>query len=157
MPPCTGCSDVYVLQWTKGTIDRSLSPFRLNITNHRSTGNGNWQRHRIPARQLCTNQLSNGLPDALTESPVSIMSVYPIRENKQPLTSPRFASANEIRTCPRCRPIFTETLHIPELWWSDCCRRSNGYFGCEITRNNGDVIEYSNYMHLPQYDLANKI
>ncbi|ORY63936.1 uncharacterized protein BCR38DRAFT_457755 [Pseudomassariella vexata] len=43
------------------------------------------------------------------------------------------ASANQIRTCPRCRQDFIDAFGMPELWWSDYCRNSNGYFGCETS------------------------
>ncbi|KAH6645075.1 hypothetical protein BKA67DRAFT_595993 [Truncatella angustata] len=40
------------------------------------------------------------------------------------------AAANSIRVCYRCRQALTDTYAIPEHWWSDQYRNSNGYFGC---------------------------
>lgn len=57
----------------------------------------------------------------------------------------RFASANKIRTCQRCRNALIQTFQMPEKWWSTAYKTSNGYFGCETTRQAGIVTGFSNY------------
>lgn len=55
----------------------------------------------------------------------------------------RFASANKISTCQRCRNEFIQTFEMPEKWWSTSYKTSNGYFGCETTRQTGVVTGFS--------------
>ncbi|CRJ98658.1 hypothetical protein BN1708_009476 [Verticillium longisporum] len=43
------------------------------------------------------------------------------------------ANAERTRSCHLCRRAFTKAFLIPELWWSDYSKRSNGYFGCDTT------------------------
>ncbi|KAL2277536.1 hypothetical protein FJTKL_15371 [Diaporthe vaccinii] len=95
---------------------------------HWTRGNGSWQRRRVPAPELRTADLTTWDPLNSTESDVCVV-------------------ANEIRACPRCRPIFTGALHIPEIWWSDCCRRSNGYFGCDVINKAGNNHEYNTWLY----------
>ena len=49
------------------------------------------------------------------------------------LTDASFAQADKVRDCLTCRRHFTEVFGISKVWWSPWCRRSNGYFGCEVT------------------------
>ncbi|KAJ5157634.1 uncharacterized protein N7482_008734 [Penicillium canariense] len=44
-------------------------------------------------------------------------------------------SANKIRGCQQCKQALTDAFLIPPLWWADHIRKSNGYFGCEATRD----------------------
>jgi len=47
-------------------------------------------------------------------------------------------SANEIRKRASCRDDLSRRFHIPQIWWTDHARKSNGYFGCEPkTDENG--------------------
>ncbi|KAI1651542.1 uncharacterized protein F4817DRAFT_324866 [Daldinia loculata] len=57
------------------------------------------------------------------------------------------ASANEIRACLSCRNSFTKTFSIPQIWWSDYCRNSNGYLGSDISRHNGVVTGFSTWAY----------
>ncbi|KAI4592366.1 hypothetical protein KJ359_011306 [Pestalotiopsis sp. 9143b] len=41
------------------------------------------------------------------------------------------ASANQTRLCPKCKQIFSATFSMPDEWWLNHCRNSNGYFGAE--------------------------
>lgn len=72
---------------------------------------------------------------------VFIFSYYPIALHTAKVN--RFASANKIRTCQRCRTTFTQTFQMPEKWWSTSYKTSNGYFGCETTRQAGVVTGFS--------------
>lgn len=47
-----------------------------------------------------------------------------------------FTSANAIRQCAACRRGLTTVFSIPEFWWEDYYRKSNGYFGSENTFDN---------------------
>ncbi|SPO06915.1 uncharacterized protein DNG_09609 [Cephalotrichum gorgonifer] len=51
-----------------------------------------------------------------------------------------FPSANQIRKCKKCRAAFTQTFTIPDIWWSEYCRNSNGYFGCEDSTDIGGTL-----------------
>ncbi|KAJ6782403.1 hypothetical protein PWT90_10096 [Aphanocladium album] len=42
-----------------------------------------------------------------------------------------FASANSIRECKLCRPELATKLSVPKFWWTECCKKSNGYFGSQ--------------------------
>lgn len=55
----------------------------------------------------------------------------------------RVASASKIRTCQRCRNALIQTFQMPEKWWSSSYKTSNGYFGCETTRQAGVVTGFS--------------
>lgn len=55
------------------------------------------------------------------------------------------AAANRIRVCDVCRQTLTDTYMIPELWWSDHQRNSNGYFGCEKDEDAAGVPGLSTY------------
>ena len=44
-----------------------------------------------------------------------------------------FISANRVRDCATCKGKFSELFRLPEVWWSEWCKRLNGYFGCETT------------------------
>ncbi|KAI0110212.1 hypothetical protein F4814DRAFT_426228 [Daldinia grandis] len=57
------------------------------------------------------------------------------------------ASANEIRACISCRNSFTKAFSIPQIWWSDYCRNSNGYLGSDISRHNGVVTGFSTWAY----------
>lgn len=45
------------------------------------------------------------------------------------------AQADHIREHKEWREFFTLTFQMPQMWWAHCCKNSNGYFGCESTRN----------------------
>ncbi|KAJ3495500.1 hypothetical protein NLG97_g3354 [Lecanicillium saksenae] len=42
-----------------------------------------------------------------------------------------FASATTIRECKKCRSEMTTKFSVPKFWWSDYCKKSNGYFGMQ--------------------------
>ncbi|TWU76409.1 hypothetical protein ED733_006785 [Metarhizium rileyi] len=51
------------------------------------------------------------------------------------------AAANEIRNCGPCRAAVTSCFLLPEIWWAECCRNSNGYFGIEeLTGSSGEEL-----------------
>ncbi len=54
-----------------------------------------------------------------------------------------FAEAGLIRKCPDCRQRFSQLFNIPECFWTDWCKRSNGYFGCENTYENEELESHS--------------
>lgn len=58
---------------------------------------------------------------------------------------PSFASVSSVSRCQICLQAFTHVLKMPELWWSNWCQRSNGYFGYETTQHSGTVSGYSAY------------
>lgn len=58
----------------------------------------------------------------------------------------RNANADEVRDCQRCKMHFSTTFEMPEFWWSQSTRRSNGYFGCDSRRDeDGVMIGYSEF------------
>ncbi|OJJ50609.1 hypothetical protein ASPZODRAFT_126502 [Penicilliopsis zonata CBS 506.65] len=58
-----------------------------------------------------------------------------------------FAEANFIRHCDHCRQLFTDKFQMPELWWTDWCKRSNGYFGCEeMVDEKGETEAHSTWL-----------
>ncbi|KAK8101340.1 hypothetical protein PG999_011714 [Apiospora kogelbergensis] len=40
-----------------------------------------------------------------------------------------------MRSCERCRRTFQQAFGMPDLWWADHCKNSNGYFGCDTKRD----------------------
>ncbi|EEU48276.1 uncharacterized protein NECHADRAFT_75673 [Fusarium vanettenii 77-13-4] len=46
-----------------------------------------------------------------------------------------FADADKVRECPSCRRCFTTQFQMPQLWWSNYAKKSNGHFGCETFRD----------------------
>ncbi|CAG7986658.1 unnamed protein product [Penicillium nalgiovense] len=59
----------------------------------------------------------------------------------------RVASASKIRTCQRCRNALIQTFQMPEKWWSSSYKTSNGYFGCETTRQAGVVTGFNTWAY----------
>lgn len=53
-----------------------------------------------------------------------------------------FPSANKIRECESCRAYFIDRFQMPEQWWSDSTRKSNGYFGCHPTSTHTNTWAY---------------
>lgn len=59
------------------------------------------------------------------------------------LKSNRLAKANEIRNCHDCKQVLIKAFLMPSLWWTDHLRKSNGYFGCEVTRDGEKITGLS--------------
>ncbi|KAJ5362540.1 hypothetical protein N7541_003384 [Penicillium brevicompactum] len=59
----------------------------------------------------------------------------------------RIASAEKIRDCLRCRQALSQFLQIPDPWWSDTHKRSNGYFGYDTTRNARQMTGVSTFIN----------
>ncbi|KAI1121220.1 hypothetical protein F5Y10DRAFT_256733 [Nemania abortiva] len=59
-----------------------------------------------------------------------------------------FASANKIRKCKSCRTHFIDEFQMPESWWSDSSRKSNGYFGYHATDQHTNTWAYFETKHL---------
>ncbi|KAK7906367.1 hypothetical protein PG985_016373 [Apiospora marii] len=58
-----------------------------------------------------------------------------------------FASASSIRCCPRCLHTFKEAFGMPELWWTDSCKNSNGYFGCETIQDATSIADLATWAY----------
>ncbi|KAH6682793.1 hypothetical protein B0J14DRAFT_132248 [Halenospora varia] len=54
------------------------------------------------------------------------------------------AQADKIRECSACRKSFEDIFKIPDLWWSNWCKRSNGYFGVEDTTDAQGQVDGHN-------------
>lgn len=50
-----------------------------------------------------------------------------------------------MRKCDACKTAISSIFSIPSTWWSDCCKRANGYFGFEeipdSTEEDADATE----------------
>ncbi|KAI8719811.1 hypothetical protein NCS52_00763200 [Fusarium sp. LHS14.1] len=51
-----------------------------------------------------------------------------------------FADADKVRECPSCRQCFTTQFQMPQLWWSNYAKKSNGHFGCETFRDTEGTV-----------------
>ncbi|KAK8066569.1 hypothetical protein PG997_013316 [Apiospora hydei] len=58
-----------------------------------------------------------------------------------------FASASRMRGCERCRHTLQKTFGIPDLWWTDHCKSSNGYFGCEVKRDAAGLLSINTWAY----------
>ncbi|KAI6367828.1 hypothetical protein MCOR25_004793 [Pyricularia grisea] len=74
------------------------------------------------------------------ESQVGIDEILTTGEGGSPQVSVDYsfllivASANKIRDCPsQCKTQLTAAFSMPEMWWEDHYRKTNGYFGNETT------------------------
>lgn len=77
-----------------------------------------------------------------------------------PYPSIFFAKAGAIRQCHRCRDKFSELFKLPNFFWADYCKRSNGYFGCENTYGNSGLESHNTWFRfyikkVLQYNLPN--
>ncbi|KAI1467641.1 uncharacterized protein F4812DRAFT_430290 [Daldinia caldariorum] len=90
--------------------------------------NSNWDQRWVRGDEFHSN---NSCQTIDAESPICII----------------LASANETRACLACRNSLTRAFCIPEIWWSDYCRNSNGYLGSDITRQNGVVTGFSTWAY----------
>ncbi|KAK8022036.1 hypothetical protein PG993_012803, partial [Apiospora rasikravindrae] len=87
-----------------------------------------WRTHKLNSAHIHAD--AQALSQICAQSHLSIVSVGTHLLQGPRLTSTRVASANQARTCPTCREVFTATFGIPGEWWSDHYRNANGYFGC---------------------------
>jgi Mg2+ and Co2+ transporter CorA len=60
------------------------------------------------------------------------------------------AKANEIRNCHKCKQALINAFLMPSLWWTDHLRKSNGYFGCEVTRDGEKITGLSKCLFTPE-------
>ncbi|KAI1076455.1 hypothetical protein F5B20DRAFT_594138 [Whalleya microplaca] len=60
---------------------------------------------------------------------------------------PCSANANRIRECAPCRQWFIKAFRMPETWWSDHCRNSNGYLGSEMTKDDNTVTGFNTWAY----------
>ncbi|KAI8691947.1 hypothetical protein NCS56_00188800 [Fusarium sp. Ph1] len=51
-----------------------------------------------------------------------------------------FADADKVRECKSCRRCFTTQFQMPQLWWSNYTKKSNGHFGCETFRDEYGIV-----------------
>ncbi|KAJ4146200.1 hypothetical protein NW754_001664 [Fusarium falciforme] len=51
-----------------------------------------------------------------------------------------FADADKVRECKSCRRCFTTQFQMPQLWWSNYAKKSNGHFGCETFRDEYGIV-----------------
>ncbi|KAI1635585.1 hypothetical protein F4809DRAFT_642332 [Biscogniauxia mediterranea] len=112
--PCSEHSAISILQWKRD----ALTSEKTSADSLVVTPGGGWQELSASSADLHTNStVFRELCSA--REPVSII----------------FASANRMRRCPRCLASFRDTLCMPDLWWTDYCENSNGYFGSEEKKN----------------------
>jgi len=50
-----------------------------------------------------------------------------------------------IRKCAFCRSQLASLFRLPDLFWSEYCKRSNGYFGCENVYGSGGLSSHSTF------------
>ncbi|KAJ5591823.1 uncharacterized protein N7459_002192 [Penicillium hispanicum] len=83
-----------------------------------------WRRHQISAHELKAKREDDSLQIISEDTQVYII----------------IASANVIRRCQPCRQDISNAFHIPETWWTNYYRKSNGYFGCGATRDAQGIL-----------------
>lgn len=101
-------------------------------------GKNDWREETITPTQLHS---SAQLPVLQSDSHVVVMSVIPFQashDNSLHLLS--FADADKVRECESCRTCFTTQFQMPQLWWSNYAKKSNGHFGCETFRDEYGIV-----------------
>ncbi|KAI1418306.1 hypothetical protein F5Y13DRAFT_183949 [Hypoxylon sp. FL1857] len=94
-------------------------------------GRSEWEQHWGRPSELQASGIFSHSQQATAESQICLI----------------LASAKAIRACSLCQPSLTEAFCIPQIWWSDFCRNSNGYFGSEVTRNEGAVTGFNTWAY----------
>ncbi|KAL2865226.1 uncharacterized protein BJX67DRAFT_359028 [Aspergillus lucknowensis] len=89
----------------------------------------NWRGCRAKPEQLLVKSQGRS-PDIIPED----IQVYII-----------LASAKKIRACHRCQHSLTDAFCMPTSWWSEYLKNSNGYFGCEATRESGSYTGFNTW------------
>ncbi|KAJ5893226.1 hypothetical protein N7495_004917, partial [Penicillium taxi] len=59
-----------------------------------------------------------------------------------------FASTQNIRRCSiGCPKKFLQAFNMPENWWSEFAGEPNGYFGCETTHQEGNIMGFNTWAY----------
>ncbi|KAJ4147161.1 hypothetical protein LMH87_001706 [Akanthomyces muscarius] len=59
-----------------------------------------------------------------------------------------YADANTIRNCPTCKAKFSAEFNIPDIWWTEYNRKTNGFFGSQDVLDDAEkVAGYVTWSH----------
>ncbi|KAI1140090.1 hypothetical protein F5Y05DRAFT_411151 [Hypoxylon sp. FL0543] len=94
-------------------------------------GCNDWRQHRASPNEVRAGGLFSHEPGIPTEPRICLI----------------LASADVIRNCSVCRSSLTEAFRIPQIWWSNFCRNSNGYVGSQATRDGETVTGLNTWAH----------
>ncbi|KAH6686341.1 hypothetical protein F5X68DRAFT_208813 [Plectosphaerella plurivora] len=96
---------------------------------------GSWSEQIVPA---CSPADEGARPGDYTtpDDPIDI-SIWLIK-------------ADNARNCAACKQELSNAARIPDLWWTDYSRNSNGHFGCEelIDKDGkpGEVVTWTRFL-----------
>lgn len=51
-----------------------------------------------------------------------------------------YADANTIRNCPTCKAKFSAEFNIPDIWWTEYNRKTNGFFGSQDVLDDAEKV-----------------
>ncbi|KAJ5833460.1 hypothetical protein N7474_001771 [Penicillium riverlandense] len=56
-------------------------------------------------------------------------------------------SEYHVRASQQSRQLFIDSFRMPHVWWSDHIHNANGYFGCETTRDAGNITGFNTWAY----------